>query len=142
MKQTKVRLLFRKKLPAAHSIEAIFDAIHEFLKTKDEKDYAIEKIEMPHVSGLKTIIPNLFFAKKQQADINHITGDVHYAALSFKKKNTILTIHDCVTLQRGNNWLKQLVFKYLWFVWPVQQSSWITVISQKTKNELLGYVQS
>jgi glycosyltransferase involved in cell wall biosynthesis len=142
MKQQEVKLFFRKKLPTAHSIETIFNAIHELLKKENEgKSYNIEKIELPHVSGIKTIIPNLFFAKKQNNDINHITGDVHYIALAFKKANTILTVHDCVTLQRKNSWLKQLVFKYLWFVWPVHQSSWVTVISQKTKKELLQYVK-
>lgn len=142
MKEPRVRLFFRRKLPTAHSIETIFDAIHEFLKTKnEERNYDIGKIEMPHVSGVKTIIPNIFFARKQNSDVNHITGDVHYIALALKKKNTILTVHDCVTLQRKNHWLKQIVFKYLWFVWPVNQSSWITVISQKTKKELLQYVK-
>lgn len=142
MEQPKVKLFFRKKLPTAHSIETIFNAIHDFLQQKNTKEnYSIEKIEMPHVSGVKTIIPNLFFSKKKNGDINHITGDVHYIALALKKKNTILTVHDCVTLQKENSWLKQLVFTYLWFVWPVNQSSCITVISEKTKKELLQYVK-
>src|ERR1700730_9207738 len=52
---------------------------------------------------------------------------------------TIITIHDCVVLQRGTGF-KRLVMRTLWFGLPVRLASAIVVISEQTKHELLKTV--
>jgi len=82
---------------------------------------------------------NIVEACFRQGDINHITGDVHYLAYFLKKKRTILTIHDCVSLERLTG-LKHKIFLYLWYWLPIKRSALVTVISESTKRELFRYV--
>ncbi|OQY09282.1 MAG: hypothetical protein B6I30_10060 [Desulfobacteraceae bacterium 4572_187] len=75
-----------------------------------------------------------------QGDINHITGDIHYLSLFLKKRKTVLTIHDCVSLERLNGW-KWRLFYLLWYWLPVQRSAIVTVISESTKHQVLHYLK-
>lgn len=72
--------------------------------------------------------------------IYHITGDVQYVACRMNPKNTILTIHDCVTLHNENapSWLKKLVYKY-WYEKPLKRLKRITCISETTRQDLISY---
>ena len=83
---------------------------------------------------------NMVEAPFHQGDINHITGDVHYLALTLPKRKTILTITDCV----GPRFLKGL--KYLtallgWYRFPARRVAAITVISEFTRQEVLHYTR-
>lgn len=75
-----------------------------------------------------------------QSDINHITGDVHYLSFLLPKRKTLLTIHDCVSLERLKG-TKRHIFYILWYWLPVKRVSIITVVSESTKRELLRYVK-
>lgn len=86
------------------------------------------------------IILNGLFAIKKQGDINHITGDVHYISLFLDKKRTILTIHDCVSLERLKGW-KWYIYFLFWYKLPFKKASIITVISDSTKRELQKYLK-
>jgi glycosyltransferase involved in cell wall biosynthesis len=81
----------------------------------------------------------LFVARQAKSGILHITGDVHYATLLCPFYKTVITIHDCVVLQRGTGF-KRLVMRILWFGLPVRLASAIVVISEQTKDELLKTV--
>jgi len=92
---------------------------------------------MPHDSrGLFKRLANLYFAWKNKADINHITGDIHFLAFALPRKNTILTIHDCGTVVRLKG-IKLLTFTLLWLKWPCRRVDTITVISEKTKQDVI-----
>jgi glycosyltransferase involved in cell wall biosynthesis len=78
----------------------------------------------------------LFVRRYRTQGILHITGDVHYAALLRPLSRTIITIHDCVVLQRGSG-LKRRVLWLLWFWLPLRLASEITVISEQTKREVM-----
>ena len=82
---------------------------------------------------------NTLEAAYRQRDINHITGDVHYINLFFKKKRSILTIHDCVFLKHPSK-LARLVLKFFWLTLPAKRSAYITCISEATKQELLSHI--
>ena len=82
---------------------------------------------------------NAIRAAFRQGDINHVIGDAYYLALFLKKSKTILTIHDCVALERLRGWRK-LVVCWLWYRLPVRCAETVTVVSQSTKKELLRYV--
>jgi len=75
-----------------------------------------------------------------QGDVNHITGDVHYLTFFLKKSKTILTIHDCATLERLSG-IRWIIFFYIWFWIPEKRVSIITVISESTKKELLRFLK-
>ena len=75
-------------------------------------------------------------ARREAGVINHITGDVHYLALSLPKKGLVLTIHDCA-LFRVLSGVSREVFKQVWFSLPMRRAEVITTISRTIRNELL-----
>jgi glycosyltransferase involved in cell wall biosynthesis len=86
------------------------------------------------------VLWNAILAAFNQSEINHVVGDAYYMALFLRKSRTILTIHDCVSLERLRGWRK-LVFCWLWYRLPVRRAKVVTVVSQSTKKELLRYVR-
>ncbi|WP_315379379.1 glycosyltransferase family 1 protein [Hoylesella loescheii] len=87
-----------------------------------------------------SILRNMWWAFKNRnrRGINHITGDLHYLALVLPAPNTVLTIHDLVTLRLGGNPIKKYLWRKLWFDWPLRRVGKITCISETTKYELLS----
>jgi len=79
-------------------------------------------------------------AAQHQEQINHITGDVHYLVLGLCQKQTVLTVHDCASLERLRGW-RLLVFRKLWYEWPIRRAALVTVISESTRCELLRHVR-
>ena len=55
------------------------------------------------------------------------------------RRRTVLTVHDCVPLTRGSG-LRRKILKYFWFSLPARHVTCITVISEKTRLELLQHV--
>lgn len=99
----------------------------------------------PHVcpcfsKGIFPRIRNLFDAAKHQAQINHITGDVHYLAVALDKRRTLLTMHDCASLERLSGW-RRTVLLWLWYVLPIRRAGLVSVISESTRRELLRHVK-
>ena len=92
-----------------------------------------------HSRGLWRRIFNIIEAAFHQGEVNHITGDVHYLAYLLNSKRTILTIHDCVSLERLNG-IKKWIIWLLWYWLPVRCCNSITVNSESTKRELLRYI--
>lgn len=98
-------------------------------------------MELPHISsGIPQVVKNAWFvARSRNKRVLHITGDTHYAGIFCPFTKTIITVHDCVVLQRGVG-LKRLVLWIIWFWLPLRLASVITVISEQTKREILRYV--
>src|ERR1700730_1820234 len=136
--QLDITYIFRKGVPSNFSIEKLFDTLF----THFEKSGArVRRLELPHISkGIISVLRNVWFvARQRKSGILHITGDVHYATLLCPFSKTIITIHDCVVLQRGTGF-KRLVMRILWFGLPARLASAIVVISEQTKHELLETV--
>ena len=118
-----------------HSIEVMFDEIRHFLPHNIEH----ETIISPQYSkGIFNRIKIILYARKHQGDVNHITGDIHFVALGFKKEKTILTIHDCRGMD-SNSFFERQFFLWFWLKLPVQFSKFITVVSEKTKSDVIKY---
>jgi glycosyltransferase involved in cell wall biosynthesis len=134
-----ITFVFRKRSPTLFSIEKLFDALYLHL---EKSDAHLKRLELPHIStGIVSVLRNAWFvARRRRTKIVHITGDVHYAALLSPFTKTIVTIHDCVVLQRGTGF-KRLILWILWFGLPVRLASVIVVISEQTKSELLRTVK-
>jgi len=87
---------------------------------------------------------NLVEAMLRQAGIatcngvNHITGDISYLALFLRKRNTILTVHDCVGMVRLMGWRRRL-YRWWWLWLPIRRSAVVTVVSERIKQEVIEY---
>ena len=91
-------MLFRKKDPKFYSIEKIFGAIAPSLETT----YKVTAHRLSRFSnGLWSIFRNIAEVYRLNADVVHVTGDVHYAILGCGSKRAILTIHDCNFLKNN-----------------------------------------
>jgi glycosyltransferase involved in cell wall biosynthesis len=88
--------------------------------------------------GIAGLLYNMVEARVRQSGIIHITGDIHYLALALDRKRTLLTIHDCVTIDRLRGWRRELA-RLIWYDWPTRCAGAVTVISERTKAELLSY---
>jgi glycosyltransferase involved in cell wall biosynthesis len=133
-----VTYIFRKGSPTIFSIEKLFNALHVYF---EKTGVGVCRLELPYIStGIVSVLRNIWFvARRRKTRVLHITGDVHYAALLCLFSKTIITIHDCVVLQRGRGF-KRFVLWTLWFGLPVRLASAIVVISEQTKKELLSTV--
>jgi glycosyltransferase involved in cell wall biosynthesis len=129
-----VSFFYRKYRSGAYSIESLFDNIT--IELNKSGTFISQKVEVP---SMRSVLKNCLFALHHQSQINHITGDIHYVALGLPRKTTVLTIHDCVFLTRFSKWtIKYWLFKWLWYKWPIQSAAVVTVISEKTKREVLS----
>ncbi len=129
----KVVFFQRKPKPFHKSIEAIFKEVCE---RAPETFISIQYVFSFCSSGIFNRIKILFEARNNQADINHITGDVNFAVLLLSRRKTILTVHDCGVLNYTKGF-HRYVLKYFWFILPAKRVSFITVVSEFTKAELL-----
>ena len=128
-----VSYFFRKRRLHAFSIESLFDNIQQQIHQQNQ--FVTQKVEVP---SIRNIFKNIFVSGNRQTQVNHITGDIHYVALGMRSRNTILTIHDCVFLTRySRSSLKYWLFKFFWYQLPMWRANTITVISEKTKRELV-----
>jgi glycosyltransferase involved in cell wall biosynthesis len=132
----RVKYFQRKQEGTAFSLEGVFKTVREALPP----DIVAEEWWCRFKSrGFMRRLLNLLEAPFRQSDINHVTGDVHYIALLLAKRKTVLTIHDCVSLQFTKG-LAHLRVLWLWYRLPVRRVAAITVISEFSKNELMRYV--
>ena len=125
---------FQRRPFASHfSIEQLFEAIRANFPDEVQSTVAI----CPDYSkGLLPRLRNTRFAQRNQGDINHITGDVHYIALSLAKSKTLLTIHDLGFLGQPNRIIR-FALKKLWLDWPLRKVSYVTTISEASKAAIL-----
>lgn len=126
----------RKNEPRHHSLERVFSTVRAHLP----KDIQAAVKQCPRPSqGIWNRIINTFWARQQQGNINHIAGDVHYLVTLLTKSRTILTIADCVSLERSRG-LRQRLLWFFWYWLPERRSVRITVISEFTKREVLRHL--
>jgi len=132
MLTTAVSMFMRRPLRAQHSIERLFSAIRKHLPS----DIACTPHICSHESiGLWRRLAIILEAARRQADVNHVTGDVHFITLFMRRNSTILTIHDLATLDRLTG-LKRWLFRLIWLRIPVRRSRIVTVISTATRDHV------
>lgn len=132
--RTRIQLFQRKPLPTTHSVERVFDSVRKALP--DDIASAVHPC-LFQSRGLLRRMLNVAEAAFHQCDLNHITGDVHYLALGLRKRKTILTIHDCGGLHRHKGF-SRLILLWFWYWLPVRRVAAVTVISEFTRDELVG----
>ncbi|MFZ9660865.1 MAG: glycosyltransferase family 4 protein [Chitinophagaceae bacterium] len=103
--------------------------------------FVAQKVQMRHLSkGFWNRVFIVFQAWRYQGEINHVTGDIHFATLLLNKKRTVLTIHDCRLLDEWNG-IKYKLFRLFWFQLPLKKCQYITVVSTFTSNRLKHHLK-
>jgi len=127
----------RRPLKGYYSIEKVFRDIRKALPDEIRYRVAIAKYES---CGILKRFYNCIEAIFRQGDVNHITGDIHYVSIFLKRKKTVLTIHDCVSLRRLKG-LKKWILYFFWYWLAEKRCKYITTGSESTKKELLEYLK-
>lgn len=125
---------FTRANAGQHSIERVFHGIRAALPGNIECDTLSCRFQ----GGVLGRIWNMIAAASHGSDVNHIVGDVHYLALALPGRRTLLTVHDCRSMQGLTGW-KRGLYRRIWLEWPARRCAIITVVSEKTKTELLRY---
>ena len=133
----RVTFYHRRPQGSNFSIERLFADVQAAMP--EEVDLRVEVSRFPS-KGVWGRVYNVIEAIFRQGEINHITGDVHFLSLLLRKKNTLLTIADLVSLHRLRG-LRRSIFFFFWYWLPIRRSALVTVISNSTKEELLRHVK-
>lgn len=130
-----VDFLTRKPFPGQFSIETSFA---RFAAALADLGVAVTIREAPcHSTGLANRIRIARFARRRTgADVAHVTGDIHFAALTAPHP-VVLTIHDLERLGRLSG-LRRRLFRLIWFDLPCRRVDRITVISEATRETLVA----
>lgn len=120
-----------------YGIERLFDSVRSRLP--DTIDAHVHQAPYAGTHPFR-ILRNCVWARGRQGEVNHITGDAYYLAVGLCSRRTVLTIHDCVALNRLTGWRK-LVIRWLWYRLPTWRARMVTVISEEARRELLSYVR-
>ena len=132
----RVAHLQRKPLPGYFSIEGQFEEI----RAQMPPGYCCEPWICPEFSkGIWPRLRNARAAARVEADVWHVTGDVHYLTYHLPRKRTLLTVHDCVFLHQTRG-MRRWLLKKMFFDWAVPRAAIVTVISEATRRELLSLV--
>jgi len=133
-----IKWFFRKPHPGGNfSIERSFRATWPYFEK-----WEVPKpvwYEMTHHSI--GILPRLQLCReawRERAQINHITGDIHFIALALPGRRTLLTIHDCGFMRHPNP-LARLFLKWFWLDLPVRRARYVTTVSEATKAEVMRF---
>ena len=123
-----------------YSIGKVFHSIEEEMKKRAEVDSIY--LPVPNYS-FKGLWKNIRYAKKccknKKYDIIHITGTEHYLLPFLRNQRTIITIHDLGFYDNKFSCKNVLKF-YLW-IKTLSFATFVTFISEKSKNEVLRYVE-
>ena len=138
---TQVHYYFRHPGNIYFSIEKLFREIGETVNRENAGTFNVTLLNLPLPTSLKNIWKNISFVRRTQSDLNHITGDIHYAILSCNSRNiNVLTIHDTVMLRRlKRSNPKFWLLKWIWYDLPVRKADMITVISESSKQDLIHF---
>lgn len=134
-----MKITFFDRRPARDnfSVERVFNAVRKNLPNDIEQEVFVPK----YVSkGIFTRVYDIFEAYFHQADINHITGDVHFLSYLMHKNKTVLTMLDCGFLHNKMPKMSRVIIKLFWYQIPAYRVAYITTISESSKDEILSVI--
>ena len=135
----KINVTFFQRRPRegfSFSLESIFNDVRKRLA---DKINVTTKISSHYNDGYATKLYNIVEAGFRRSNsVNHITGEVHFLNLLMEKKTVILTVLDCGMVHRKKGLSKWFITS-LYLTWPVRKASFITAISEVTKQEIIAY---
>lgn len=132
--------------------------VAHFTRGAMEEGFSVERIfedvraALPgniHVELVRNARPNRGFvprlrnaltARRRRSEVNHVLGDTQYLAWFLPRPRTILTVLDCVSLERLSGW-RRWVLWFFWYWWPLKRAARVTVLSDFTRKSLLSWVR-
>lgn len=129
-------LYFLRNHRAGISINRVTKIVSRLNKDKEE-------LYLPDSTPtLTAIMKNLLFAIKHRdkAVIHQVVGGEYYVVLGLLGCRSILTVHDTVSIDFGNNsfWRKFLL-KWLWYKLPLYFATRIVCISEETRKSIARF---
>jgi glycosyltransferase involved in cell wall biosynthesis len=132
-----IRVTHFMRKTGGHSIERLFEDVRNHLP----RDIEVRVCESRFCSrGLFGRVYDILRARRHQGDVNHVTGDVHFLTYFLDRRRTILTILDCVNLERLQGFKRWLLWAF-WYWLPEKRSAAITVISEATRKHVLRHLR-
>jgi glycosyltransferase involved in cell wall biosynthesis len=126
-------MFMRNPMSGAHSVERVFDSVRQHLPA----DILCQTRMCSRTSqGLWQRVWITVEAAFRQADVNHVTGDVQFLTTFMRRRRTVLTVLDLVTVERLRGFHRWLYF-LLWFRIPIARARVVTTISSYTREHLL-----
>ena len=119
-----------------NSLERLYEDVRAHLSADI---YIVVCINRFFSRGLFGRIYDIVRARHCQGDVNHVTGDVHYLTYLLDRRRTVLTIHDCVLLERLHG-IKRWLLWLFWYWLPAKRCIAITVISETTRQQVLRHL--
>lgn len=119
------------------SVERLFDDVRSAMPADIQVRLRVNRFMSVGVPGR---LRDAFAAWRHRGSVNHVLGDVHYLAWFLPRRSTVLTVLDCVSLERLSG-LRRWLFWLLWYWWPLRRAAQVTVISEFSRDVLLGAVQ-
>jgi glycosyltransferase involved in cell wall biosynthesis len=134
-----MRVTFFQRLPqrANFSIERLFADVRRVFPESIDAKVVVSRFPS---RGLWGRVYNVIEAAFRQGDVNHITGDVHFLTFFLRKRKTLLTIHDLVSVHRLQG-LRRSMLLFFWYWLPIRRSAMVTVISLSTKEDLFRHIK-
>ena len=130
-----VVLLQRKARPGVNfSVESYFAAVREILSTEVAVRVHTCSCYSRGVSRRLWLVLEAWW--RSRGDVLHVTGDVRFLTYLLSRRRTLLTVLDVGFLERKRG-LRRALLKLFWLTLPCRCVSYITVISEATKRELL-----
>lgn len=126
----------RRAHPRQYSVERLFGDVRRAMP--DDIRVHLEMCRFKS-KGILNRLRDALAARRVRTGIHHVCGDVHYLAWFLPRDRTILTVLDCVALERHSG-LKRWVFWFFWFWWPLQRATCVTVISTFSGESLRRWV--
>ncbi len=135
--KTTATLFYRKPRSSGNfSIESAFDQIMASFPANSP--WKLRKFVSSYFSnGVVPRTKAILEARRNQDQVNHVTGDVNYLALGLPRDRTVLTIHDCGMIDRVKNPAKRLFLKWFWLDLPVRRATIVTADSIATRDDLI-----
>lgn len=133
----RVTLYLRRPQGANFSVERLFADVQRALPNDIDATVAVSRFAS---KGFWARIYNVIEAVSRQGDVNHVTGDVHFLTYLLRRRRTILTILDCVMLERLSGFKRWFLW-LLWYWLPSKRCAVITVISEATRQQVLRHLR-
>jgi glycosyltransferase involved in cell wall biosynthesis len=129
----------RRPIPGvSFSVEQIFDDLREDLEGRITFDL---RIASKFSKGLLPRISIALEAIRDQGAVNHVTGDIHFAAIGLRRERSLLTILDTVAVdcRRG---IKRHLLNLFWYQLPVRRVASVTTISEFSRSSIERIVRT
>lgn len=126
----------RGPVPGGWSVERIFDDVRRGLPD----DITIKIVIARHPnSGFFPRLRNAIDAWRNRGQVNHVLGDTQYLAWFLPRKRSMISVLDCVSLERLTGW-RRWIFWLFGYWWPLKRASRISTLSEFTSRHLDRWV--